>query len=371
MMRRLGHPVRGKSWWLLAALLPCAASAWAHHSHSSLNREDRRLMQGVVTAYLWRSPHVYLKANVLGDDGEPVEYAIELTNPMSMSRAGWTKTTWSIGERIVWEGARDRNPKRAYMGLDWAEKADGTRLYTMPEAQRRYLEREGKEIPDYLQQGKASAPAQAIGEGTWSRIAADGGRFKHIYNANSIKDWPLSEKARRQVENFSETDNPLNQCIVNGPPRGMLTLPKFQWTRPDAGRILIDRDLWPQKRVIHLAEQAPPAAQSPPVAEPSPFGHSVGWFENGELHIATKSFAGEPWGLFWGLDSSDQLTLRERYWLSEGGLRLNLEMTIDDPVMLTRPVTLTHQWRKIADSEITHAECSLENANFFLTAGYN
>ena len=39
--------------------------------------------------------------------------------------------------------------------------------------------------------------------------------------------------------------------------------------------------------------------------------------------------------------------------------------------MLTRPVTLSHQWRKIADSEIAHAECSLENANFFLTAGYN
>lgn len=328
-------------------------------------------MQGVVTAYLWRAPHVYLKAKVLGDHGKPIEYAIELTNPMSMLRAGWSKTTWSIGERIVWEGTHDRDPKRAYMGLNWAEKADGERLYVMAEAQRRYLKREGKEIPYHLQEGKATAPARAIGEGTWSRIAADGGRFKHIYSPEPIENWPLTEQARRQVDNFSEADNPLNRCIVNGPPRAMLTLPKFQWTRPDAGRILIDRDLWPQKRVIHLAERAPAGAGEPLPGAPSPFGHSVGWFEEGELHVATTGIVGEPWGLFWGLDSSDQLILFERYWLSEGGLRMNLEMTIEDPAMLTQPVTLTHQWRKIADSAIAHAECSLENANFFLTAGYN
>ena len=328
-------------------------------------------MQGVVTAYLWRSPHVYLKVNVLGGDGKLVEYAVELTNPMSMSRAGWNKTSWAAGERIVWEGFHDKDPDRAYMGLTWAEKADGTRMHINAVAQRRYLQQEGLDVPDYLREDATAPPAKAVGEGTWSRIAADGGRFKHIYNADSIKDWPLTEKARRQVDNFSETDNPLNQCIVNGPPRAMLTLPKFQWTRPDASRILIDRDLWPQKRVIHLAQRAPSAAEEPPPGAPSPFGHSIGWFEKGELHVATKGFVGELWGLFWGLDSSDQLSLFERYWLSEGGQRLNLEMTIEDPAMLTRPVTLTHQWRKIADSEISHAECSLENANFFLRAGYN
>jgi hypothetical protein len=63
--------------------------------------------------------------------------------------------------------------------------------------------------------------------------------------------------------------------------------------------------------------------------------------------------------------------MEERYWLSEGGLRLNVEFTITDPVMLREPVTLTHQWKKIPDSPIAHAECSLENANFFITAGYN
>jgi hypothetical protein len=65
------------------------------------------------------------------------------------------------------------------------------------------------------------------------------------------------------------------------------------------------------------------------------------------------------------------LLLEERYWLSDGGMRLNVEMTITDPAMLTETITVMHQWKKLVDSDIVHAECSLENANFFITAGYN
>ena len=100
-------------------------------------------------------------------------------------------------------------------------------------------------------------------------------------------------------------------------------------------------------------------------------GHSVGWFEGDALHVETDHFIAEPWAIFWGVDSSEQLSLYERYWLSDGGMRLNVEVTITDPVMLTEPVTRTHQWGKVADRELIKAECSMENANFFLTAGYD
>jgi len=346
----------------LALLTGSVASA--HHSHSSLNFDDVRQMTGVVTEYLWRSPHVYIKANVLSDDGSVVEYTMEMNNPMSMGRAGWHKTTWAAGDKISWEGAHDRDVDRAYMGLTWAEHEDGSRLYISSAAQKKYLVETGKEIPDYLDDSAAIPPATRIGEGTWTRIAADGGRFKNIYTPEPANDWPLTPLARERVENFSEVDNPINRCIFNGPPRATLSLPKFQWARDGDNTITIDRDLWPRKRVIHLDKDAP-------VGDATTFGHSVGWFEGDELHVETDNFVGEDWALFWGIDSSDQLSMVERYWLSEKGMRLNVEFTITDPVMLTEPVTLTHQWKKITDSKIAHAECSLENANFFITAGYN
>lgn len=358
-------PVKALARFLILSLVFVFASgARAHHSHSSLNRDDVRLMSGVVTRYLWRSPHVYIKAEVRREDGSTVEYTMEMNNPMSMGRAGWDKNTWAAGDRIVWQGAHDRDTERAYMGLSWAEKEDGTRLYTDSREQKKYLVENGLEVPAYLDDSAEVPPAKKIGEGTWSRISANGGRFKNIYTPEPAMDWPLTDLARQRVENFDEADNPINRCVFNGPPRAVLSLPKFQWQRTDDNTITIDRDLWPMKRVIHLDRDTP-------AGEPTTFGHSVGWFDDEELHVRTTNFVGEEWALFWGIDSSDQLSMEERYWLSEGGLRLNVEFTITDPVMLREPVTLTHQWKKIPDSPIAHAECSLENANFFITAGYN
>lgn len=348
----------------LSLLFGLANSSFAHHSHSSLDRDDVRLMTGVVTQYLWRSPHVYIKAEVRKEDGKVVEYTMEMNNPMSMARAGWDKDTWAPGDRIIWQGAHDRDASRAYMGLTWAENADGARLYIDARAQKNYLLESGQEIPDYLDDSAVVAPAARVGEGTWSRISASGGRFKNIYTPEPAMDWPLTDLARAKVERFDEADNPINQCVFNGPPRAILSLPKFQWVRADEKTITIDRDLWPQKRVIHLDQNAS-------AGEPTTFGHSVGTFDGEVLHVRTDNFVGEEWALFWGIDSSDQLSLEERYWLSDNGMRLNVEFTITDPVMLKEPVTLTHQWKKIPDSPIAHAECSLENANFFITAGYN
>ncbi len=349
---------------LTVALVLCGAVANAHHSHSSLDRDDVRLMNGVVTKYLWRSPHVYIKVDILRDDGNVVEYTMEMNNPMAMSRAGWDKNTWAVGDKITWQGAHDRDTERAYMGLTWAERENGSRLYISSAAQKEYLVENDKEIPDYLDDSAVVPPAAKIGEGTWIRTAADGGRFKNIYGPEPAMNWPLTAKARTRVDNFDEKDNPINRCIFNGPPRATLSLPKFLWTSDGDDKISIDRDLWPRKRVIHLDKDAP-------VGELTTFGHSVGWFEGDELHVTTDNFVAEDWALFWGIDSSDQLSMVERYWLSENGMRLNVEFTITDPVMLTEPVTLTHQWKKITDSPIAHAECSLENANFFITAGYN
>ncbi len=346
---------------IVAALSPALGSA--HHSHASLDRDDQRVMRGVVTAYLWRSPHVYLQANVLRNDGEIIEYTIEMSNPMAMGRAGWTKDTLAVGDRITWQGAHDRDPNRAYMGISWVEHESGERIFLSATAQKQYLEEGGKPVPDFLQAGVTAEPATVVGEGTWQRIAADGSRFKNIYSPASITDWPLTDAGRTMIENFNEADNPFNKCIITGPPRAMLTLPKFQWLRENDA-ITIDRDLWPDKRVIHMdaTHKADHA---------SAFGHSVGWYEDSELHVKSDHFSSEPWAIFWGLDSSDKMTLYEKYWLSEGGMRLNLEFTVTDPILLSEPVVVTHQWRKIADSEIVHAECSEENANFFITAGYD
>ena len=101
---------------------------FAHHSHSNLNMKDVRVYTGVITKYGWTMPHVYMKVKGADPEGNVVEYSIEMDNPSSMARQGWSKQTFNSGDRITWEGAHDRNPSRHYTGLSWVERADGTRV---------------------------------------------------------------------------------------------------------------------------------------------------------------------------------------------------------------------------------------------------
>lgn len=339
-------------------LMPLTVSA--HHSHASLNRDDVRIKSGVVTEYLWRSPHIYIKVEAPNEVGQLVEYFMEMGNPMSMSSMGWDEDSWKPGERITWEGMHDKDHDRPYMSLSWARREDGSMMFTSRQARSKFQQ-------ESESQSGATAenivPAESIGEGMWSRIAADGGRFKNIYDPSGAMHWPLTEKARARAEAFSEGDNPINQCEYSTPPGVILSLSAFKWERPDAHTITIDRDLWEEKRVIHLDDTVEPTG-------PTPFGHSTGRFEGDELIVETTHLTGGTWGLYRGIDSSPGVTIRERYWLSEGGSRLNVELTFSDPEMLTEPVTITHQWGKLADRDLIRAECSLEQALFYETAGY-
>ena len=349
---------------LLASALLLPSLAFAHHSHSSLSRDDTRLMTGVVTEYLWRSPHVYIKANILNAQGEIVEYTMEMGNPMAMQKAGWNADTWSTGDRITWEGRHDSDPNRAYMGLNWAERQDGTRLYDAAGAQIAYLQEKGLAVPAYLTDEQPIVAAAALGEGFWSRTGPGGSRFSNIYGPEKAMDWPLTQTALDQVAVFTEADNPITDCVFNGPPRSIYSLGLWQWSQPDADTSLIDRDLWPEPRVIHLNGTGEMGA-------PSRYGFSVGHFDGKDLVVETTNFIEDNWGLYWGIDSSSQKTLTERYSLADDGMMITVEFTVTDPVYLTEPLTLTHQWAKQPDGQLTKAECSVETANYFLNAGYD
>jgi hypothetical protein len=348
---------------LLLSLTFIAMPAYTHHSHASLDLDKSRLMQGVVTKYEWRSPHIYLRANVLQENGSVKEYFMELHNPMAMARAGWDKNTFKTGDRIIWEGPPDKDPNRGYMGLTWIEKQGQDRLYVSARAQADYLKSAGKELPEQLRSDREIKPAMNIGEGNWTRTGPGNTRFKNIYGPELAMDWPLTSKARKAVDNYTEEENPIVNCHFGGPPRNIWSLSTWKWTRPDAKTIVIDRDLWPEPRVIHLDKTAKPG-------EPSTQGHSIGWFEGDELVIKTNHFKDDAWGLYWGIDSSDKKELMERYRLSADGLMLHVEFTFSDPEYLTESLTRTHQWAKVADKELVKAPCSLDNAKYFISAGY-
>jgi hypothetical protein len=320
---------------LVLLAMACSPTAFAHHSHTFIDRNDVRVLRGTVTQYSWSMPHVFLKVEAPNLAGEMVEYSIEMNHPAAMTEIGWTRDRFKPGDVITWEGAHHRNKARAYSSMNWIEK-DGVRVGMQAE--------ENQVVPSMdftgLWDRAPNQPTYAPPEG-----------------------WPLSPLGLEQVANFSEDQNPVLTCGDPGPPKSM-TLPySHQVRREDGNTLVIGRDLMEGERIVHLdriAEAGPP----------SKLGHSVGWFEDGDLVVETSNFIADAWGSHTGIDSSDQKHLLERFTLTDDGLGILLTITLTDPVYLREPVTFTHRWVKVADRALVQTPCTEESAQLWIEGGF-
>jgi hypothetical protein len=95
--------------------------------------------------------------------------------------------------------------------------------------------------------------------------------------------------------------------------------------------VYILHELGPFFRVVWLN------AKHPPDVDPQWWGHSIGWYENGDtLVVDTIGFNDKTWLDQMGHPHTDQLHLIERYKRVNKN-QLELDMTIDDPGAYTKP----------------------------------
>ena len=322
---------------VLATALLVPTMAGAHHSHANINRDNIQRHTGIVTRYGWSMPHVYIKAMAPNQHGEVVEYSIEVLHPPAMQQRGWSRDSFRPGDRITWEGPSDRDPDRYYSGLNWVEKADGTRLATSLE--------------------EAVVRPSRDFTGIWVR-SLGGATPDYAPPA----DWPYTPYAQSLVANFDETRNPQIDCINPGPPKSTLLPYPIRISRPDDQTIVMEYELREEARAIAFD-----AAREP--GEPSKQGHSVAGFEGDVLVIETTNFIADRWGIQTGVDSSDRKHLLERVTLASDGLALEIEMTVTDPVYLLEPVVINRRYVKLPDRELLEVACTRESAQLFLEGG--
>jgi hypothetical protein len=96
--------------WLVAGMTPLVA----HHSAAAEFDESKSFkLTGVVTKVKWENPHIFFYMDVTDEKtGKVVNWAMEMANPNRLMRAGWTRDTMKIGDKVIVEGtlARDGSP---------------------------------------------------------------------------------------------------------------------------------------------------------------------------------------------------------------------------------------------------------------------
>lgn len=88
---------------LAAALLLVSGRTLAHHgSGVSYDTGKMLTMEGTVTEFQWRNPHVYILYDVKDADGNIVNWGAETHSPVVCEdQDGWSKSTLKPGDKIT------------------------------------------------------------------------------------------------------------------------------------------------------------------------------------------------------------------------------------------------------------------------------
>ncbi len=296
------------------ALLVLSWPALAHHSVVAFYDPDRRVeIEGVVTEVFWRNPHTGFTIEVVNADGVVEEWVTEGNTTSELIRRGFTRESVNVGDRVRAGGRASRRGERMIFG--------GPSHVLLP----------GGEGAPLRRTAASEGAVDATGTGlfkVWS--------FETRYRLRN--PLVLTPAAQAAVDAYDPlTDDPSLQCIPPGMPNAILN--PYPIELVDEGDRIVQRiEEWGQQRVFHMSEEGRGQSQAR-----SHLGYSVGRWEGGTLVVDTNQFDW-PYLDQDGTPMSENVTMVERYTMSEDETELQYEIVITDAENLVEPAIWDHTW---------------------------
>lgn len=118
--------------WIVALALAAVAPAMAHHSPAAFEAQKTVTLVGTVKEFRWQNPHTWIEILVPNDKGQEVLWAIELTSPTYLIRAGWKSSTLKAGDKVTVVGRPLKSGEPGSAIFTSVTLADGRTLYERP-----------------------------------------------------------------------------------------------------------------------------------------------------------------------------------------------------------------------------------------------
>jgi hypothetical protein len=78
-----------------------ANAAIAHHSPVMFDQTQQITMTGTVREFQWTNPHSYVQLVVKNDQGQDVEWNLEMAAPTYLYNLGWRPSTVKPGDTLI------------------------------------------------------------------------------------------------------------------------------------------------------------------------------------------------------------------------------------------------------------------------------
>ena len=326
--------------------------ALAHHSNAALQMDTVATLEGMVTEYSFRNPHTYFTVASTGENGEAVEWDVQMGSAIGLQRRGWTADTLSIGDRLMvgLHPARDGRP----YGLLVSIERDGSPLAT-----------------PFGDGPRHAAPVITATtttiEGRWF-VDRDSLEDDYPGGLDELmsRDLTPTEAGRAARDAFDQDseENPELACISKPVPGEIIYTDLFpiEIEFPEGEEIILIRSQhFDRERTVYMDGRGHPDPQ-----ERFHEGHSIGHWEGDVLVVDTANFGDHRSPYQNGVPSGPRKHVVERYRLHDDGIRMNVSFILEDPDYIVGRMTHDRDLIYSPHLEMSPFNCDLESARRYL-----
>lgn len=170
------------------------------------------------------------------------------------------------------------------------------------------------------------------------------------YDVGTVPMTELGEKLFRERQANQGIYDPEARCLPTGVPRRD-PYPSKIIQQPNLVVILFEGSMHSYRQIFL------DRAKHPADPQPTWFGDSIGDWDGDVLVVDTIGFNGKTWLDLAGHPTSEQLHVIERYSRPQFG-ELKLDITIEDPVMYTKPWNVTELMPLMVGEDLIEYVCA-------------
>jgi hypothetical protein len=164
---------------------------------------------------------------------------------------------------------------------------------------------------------------------------------------------PAAQAIFEQRAARSGGGRPSERCLPHGVPGAMLPPTPFKLVQTPGLTLILYEDFVDYRQIFTDGRPHPPSMN------PAWYGYSIGKWDGDAFVVDTVGFNDRSWLDGLGLPHSEELHITERFQRLNLG-RLQMQLTIDDPQMYTRPWTVNLQFNLQPDTDLIEYFCEIE-----------